>query len=594
MILAVAAFLGNGITWRVGPVRLRVHDPWRPAIAAAVLAAPLLILVRQHARAFLRAVVAKTVRLWSQAPGMVVALLVLVVVVALGTYARLGQPFVQVGDHAVLESHTIHATHGRAFLGPYSRFGWSHPGPLYFYLLAPFYVLSGSQPAGLFAGAVVINVAAFAAAAWLTLRLARRSWALAIQAACTLYLFRIGDSLASSWNPHVLPLPTMALIVICAAVASRRVSMLPWAVFVGTFLVQTHVGMAPVVGTVAAVALAVGVAPALRAHRSEEVLRARRAVNVSLWLLAGLWALPLAEQLIRVPGNLGRVWAFFMTEAHAGQPLGPAFGAWSDMISGIQRPASEFQWNGGLPPNVNVWNGSMAVAQVSLVIVATLRAVRERLSFEAALGLLLIIASCVSLLAVMRITGELLPYLVFWVSGIGALNTGVVLGFVTRGLSNRMPRVPRAAVGALSLVFCGVVGMSALGELRTGMAHGNRPRADEVDAKRIWQALEAYRRDHGMAKPLIRIDQPTWGIAAGVIVQLQKADVRFAVEDDWLPMFSAEVAATGDEGCVLTFVHRGRVDDVLSQPGHLLVGQGGETFLVHGPAAGVPAIGPLR
>ena len=41
------------------------------------------------------------------------------------------------------------------------------------------------------------------------------------------------------------------------------------------------------------------------------------------------------------------------------------------MISGIQRPASEFQWNGGLPPNVNVWNGSTAVAQVSLVIVAT-------------------------------------------------------------------------------------------------------------------------------------------------------------------------------------------------------------------------------
>ena len=92
--------------------------------------------------------------------------------------------------------------------------------------------------------------------------------------------------------------------------------MLPWAVFVGTFLVQIHVGMAPVVETVAAVALAVGVAPALRAHRSEEVLRARRAVNVSLWLLAGLWALPWLSSSFACRATWGRVWAFFITEAH--------------------------------------------------------------------------------------------------------------------------------------------------------------------------------------------------------------------------------------------------------------------------------------
>ena len=39
----------------------------------------------------------------------------------------------------------------------YSRFGWHHPGPLYFYLLAPWYWLSGST-AGMQAGALVINL----------------------------------------------------------------------------------------------------------------------------------------------------------------------------------------------------------------------------------------------------------------------------------------------------------------------------------------------------------------------------------------------------------------------------------------------------
>src|ERR1043166_6073345 len=49
------------------------------------------------------------------------------------------------GDMAVLEIGTLHASTGAQLLGPYSRFHWNHPGPLYFYLLVPFYVLSGRQ-----------------------------------------------------------------------------------------------------------------------------------------------------------------------------------------------------------------------------------------------------------------------------------------------------------------------------------------------------------------------------------------------------------------------------------------------------------------
>ena len=43
-------------------------------------------------------------------------------------------------------------------VGPYSRFQWHHPGPLYFYLLAPFYEASGERPSGLSAGALALNL----------------------------------------------------------------------------------------------------------------------------------------------------------------------------------------------------------------------------------------------------------------------------------------------------------------------------------------------------------------------------------------------------------------------------------------------------
>ncbi len=42
----------------------------------------------------------------------------------------------------MIELYTIHATHAAQFLGPYSQYGWHHPGPMLFYLLAPFYVVT--------------------------------------------------------------------------------------------------------------------------------------------------------------------------------------------------------------------------------------------------------------------------------------------------------------------------------------------------------------------------------------------------------------------------------------------------------------------
>src|SRR5437879_7641309 len=49
------------------------------------------------------------------------------------------------GDGAALELGTLHAARGVQFLGPYSRFGWSHPGPAFFYLALPIYEAFGQR-----------------------------------------------------------------------------------------------------------------------------------------------------------------------------------------------------------------------------------------------------------------------------------------------------------------------------------------------------------------------------------------------------------------------------------------------------------------
>src|SRR6202040_410916 len=47
-----------------------------------------------------------------------------------------GGPATQSADSALLTMAARDALHGGVLVGPYSRFGWHHPGPSYLYILA--------------------------------------------------------------------------------------------------------------------------------------------------------------------------------------------------------------------------------------------------------------------------------------------------------------------------------------------------------------------------------------------------------------------------------------------------------------------------
>src|SRR5687767_5787442 len=74
------------------------------------------------------------------------------------------------GDGAALELGTLHAAAGTQLLGPYSRFGWNHPGPAFFYLALPIYELCDRRGSALNLFAFMCN----AVVAILIVREARR------------------------------------------------------------------------------------------------------------------------------------------------------------------------------------------------------------------------------------------------------------------------------------------------------------------------------------------------------------------------------------------------------------------------------------
>src|SRR5262249_30073317 len=102
---------------------------------------------------------------------LICALAVPVVVLA----ARaLSSHWISYSDYSAVELRTRAVGTGTTpLIGPFSRYGWSHPGPLLFYALALPYRLLGEHGKGLLLGALSLNVLATALALFVGYRRGR-------------------------------------------------------------------------------------------------------------------------------------------------------------------------------------------------------------------------------------------------------------------------------------------------------------------------------------------------------------------------------------------------------------------------------------
>jgi hypothetical protein len=468
---------------------------------------------------------------------------------ALIFYARTADAaFAPVGDIALIETYTIHATRGELLLGPYSRYGWNHPGPLYFYLQAPFYVLSGYRSAGLSAGALAINLFALGVLVWVCFQAAGPVFLpIGIAAAAALFATRALDMMASQWNPHVLVLPTMAIVGMAAAIAAGWIRLLPVLVALASFVVQTHLGVGPAVIAVSGAAAAMLAVRAI-VIRSEGSTRVWPILTAALGVFLMLWMLPLAQQFSRPEGNLTQLWMFFGAgEARPGQPWRVSFRTWADMISALPRSDVHVGWGNRYRPDAGPWNQAWAIAETTAVAAIALWAGLRKEWFRAALAAMTLIASLVGLWSITRIDGETYDHLVFWLAGIGALQLGLIADAVVRLVPGANRPIPVRLAAAACVLLFGVAVAGGFQDLRVIVSRSFRPGLQQLTARRLadWIAptLEANVRG-----PLVTIDQPTWGTAAGVLLQLRKRQIPYSVEEGWSFMFGPAARATGDRG----------------------------------------------
>jgi hypothetical protein len=165
------------------------------------------------------------------------------VVSAISLLFVVGSRYHPASDHALIEMQIRDVGRYELLKGLYSRDEWSHPGPFFAYLAAPFYRLSGQSQITTNVLAVVINGLSILGMGLVARRRGGLPLLLCTLLASSLLIRTLGAEFTQDpWNCFVTVLPYGLLILLAWSLTCGDAGALLPATVVTTFLAQVHVG----------------------------------------------------------------------------------------------------------------------------------------------------------------------------------------------------------------------------------------------------------------------------------------------------------------------------------------------------------------
>jgi hypothetical protein len=467
--------------------------------------------------------------------------------------ARAAPRIFPVSDIALTELYTRQAAHLHLLVGPYSRFGWHHAGPVYFYLLAPFYAIGGHHAAALSAGALTLSLLAVALIAWTGGRFMSSTVSIVTLAMLVLFLWRVDPLIVSSWNAHAVVLPSAALIIMSAALACGHTALLPAVAALASLLVQTDVALIPFVMVMVAIAAALAAATG----RLD-----RRLVGITAATLAIVWATPVVEQFSHAHGNLAALWRFFVRGSGERRlTMTQGLAIWSDAITAPFRPAFILANGTPIEPTLSLAHVAVAAALVIAVAAAAVIALRRGMSAPARLAILSLAASLVTLWSATRIEGGVSDHQSFWFAMVGVVDVVSAVAVFPGRRQLRASAAQSAILVLLALVL--LIGIRQMDRVRRGSV----PVTESApSAPNFAASIRQYLDRTASRRPLVRLDERQWGLGVAILLELDRRDVAFAVEDSWMPMFPDRFRANGTEDVELTLAARGASVELARRP----------------------------
>jgi hypothetical protein len=427
--------------------------------------------------------------------GLLALVLLPLVVSAFYLWFSVGSSYRPNTDWAIFELRARDVFDHGVFVGAYSRYGWNHPGPLLFYVLAVPYKLMGSRSISMHITALLVNGATLATITWLAFRRGRLPMVVAVLVPVSLLTHSLGaDILRNPWNPYLPILPLLLLLLLCWSVAVGDLRMLPIAIGVASFAIQSHVGLALV--SVAFLGLAL-VGIVIRGFRTDAArrrafwTRVAKVVAASAGVFAVLWLPVFYGTVVQQDGNLDKLVGFF-TAPHqytAGftkgvQVLGLQWGPRPEWIVGPR--GLQVIGNQTIEPQWYLAFGLVFAAGATFV------AYRRR-SFETLwLAGFLAFGIVAAIVSVSKVVDILYPYLTRWTWVFGA-TLGIL---VLRGAWLAVPVERRTAVlrwvMPLSLVVVAVLSaMDTVDALNAGTPTAAEQGAEHSITDQVLEHLPA-------------------------------------------------------------------------------------------------------
>jgi hypothetical protein len=413
--------------------------------------------------------------------------------------------YLSTSDMALIELRTRDVGSGHTpLVGVYSRYGWNHPGPLLFYVLALPYRLFGSSARALLLGGTLINAAALIGCAWIFWRRGRVV-GLGIGLVLTMILIRTlsGSFLWFPWNPFIIVLPILLLALLAWSVACGDHWCLPFAVGVASFAVQSHVGAAAPALALLVVAVAALVYDAVR-HRVAEL---GWLVFASIAVALFSWVPPLIQQFQPNGGNLGSLWDFW-TASHKTPGLSdgvrivaPQLSLPAPWITGHERV--EF-FTASLDPKWQV--PFVLLLLVGAAVIAWRRRDRQSLTI---VGIALVLAAS-AMFAAASVVDSPYSYLLRWTYNVGVISWLAIAWTIWRAVpAERWHRIARP-LAVVAIVVCAAL----LVATTVGAVHADHPdREAERESLHMDAALTAATKQ--LPQPVVV--RSAGGLAAGAL-----------------------------------------------------------------------------
>ncbi len=472
-------------------------------------------------------------RHWSLAEWLMLALVLAPFVV--GFFAvvfGVGSDYHALADNAINELRVRDIGHYSVLLGPFSRDGWSHPGPAMYYALVLPYRLLGSNSSSMLAGTLVINGIASGSSVVVARRIGGRPAMAVFAFSISIVVANLGAGLVRDpWNPYLTVLPFALLFAAAWGLAIGRTWYLPLVAFVATFEVQTHIGYLPIAGAIVAWSLVGWIATWNRCRSQADPASDRRVTPLllptlaTIVLLGVMWAPPIVDQ-IGGSGNLDTARAYFTRDTptrglRAGyRAVAEAYTVTPDWLLGAA-PPGEFS---GEPLSVLHPQWPL-LAAIFLAIAALSWKRQSRAIRQLAIGLT--VAAAISVAALARTPGLIYDYRLRWLWLLGALTFATTVWMAVRAWihARRAIAVVAACVGAILLVTgsAGVVSATS---------------TDVPDATYVARMATLSRQTLAQVRPGpgTVVVRPASFLGylylSGLVLQLEEAGVRVRVDDN--------------------------------------------------------------